>query len=140
MLTRVPQIDLIEETYIAAAPALVATAVGASAFTDRLWPDLALTVFMDRGEAGIRWTATGALVGSCEIWLEPHGDGVIVHTYLRTDPTASGSGTEPATLAPRAVLREVRRRARHAKAELWRLKDTLEAGRRPGEPAATGRV
>jgi hypothetical protein len=132
----VPQIDLIEETYLAVAPSVAAAAVRDPAFTAQLWPDLRLAVFMDRGQAGMRWTATGGLVGSCEIWLEPHGDGVIAHTYLRTDATAPGSSTDAVVLAPRASRRELRRRARHAKLVWWRLKDTLEAGRRPGEPAA----
>jgi hypothetical protein len=136
MLARVPQIDLIEETYLAAAPALVAAAIREPSFTAALWPDLQLTVFMDRGPAGIRWSATGPLVGSCEIWLEPYGDGVIAHTFLRADLTAPGSTTEPAAADPRGAVRELRRRARHAKQVWWRLKDSLEAGRRPGEPAA----
>jgi len=139
MLARVPQIDLIEETYLAVTPARVAAAIREPAFTDALWPDVRLAVFMDRGDAGMRWTATGALVGSCEIWLEPYGDGVMAHTYLRTDATAPGSTTEPAVLAPRVALRELRRRAQHAKRVWWALKDTLEAGRSPGEPAAGAR-
>lgn len=128
MLPRVPQIDLIEETFLAASPATVAAAIRRPDFTAALWPDLTLAVFMDRGDVGLRWTATGALVGSCEIWLEPHGDGVIAHTYLRTDP--------PAPMPPRAALRELRRRARHAKQVWWALKDEVEASRGPGDPAA----
>lgn len=135
MLACVAQIDLIEETFFAVSPARVAAAIREPAFTGALWPDLRLSVFMDRGDAGMRWTAVGALVGSCEIWLEPHGDGAIAHTYLRTDVTAAGSDTEPAVLAPRAALRELRKRARHAKQTWWTLKDTLEAGRAPGQPA-----
>lgn len=130
MLPRVPQIDLIEETYLAVSPQRVAAAIRESAFTTALWPDLTLAVFMDRGDAGVRWSASGALVGSCEIWLEPHADGVIAHTYLRTD---SAEGVLP----PRAALRELRHRARHAKQVWWQLKDTLEAGRSPGDPAAS---
>jgi hypothetical protein len=136
MLPRVPQIDLIEETYLAVSPARVAAAIRESAFTRALWPDLTLSVFMDRGDAGVRWSAVGALVGSCEIWLEPYGDGVIAHTYLRTDITAPGSTTEAATVTPRAALKELRRRALHAKQVWWALKERLEAGRGPGDPAA----
>lgn len=123
------QVDLIEETYVAAAPAVVAAAVHAPAFVAELWPDLRLSVFMDRGLEGVRWTAAGPLAGSCEVWLEPHGDGVIVHTYVRCDP-ADGTA-----LAPRAAAREGRDRARHAKRVLWAVKDRLEAGRAAGEPA-----
>jgi hypothetical protein len=125
----VAQVDLIEETYIAATPALVAAAVHDPDFGVELCPDLRLAVFMDRGVEGVRWTASGALIGSCEAWLEPHADGVIVHTYLRCDPP---DGPMPV----REAVREVQRRARHAKGVLWALKDRLEAGRGPGEPAA----
>jgi hypothetical protein len=129
----VAQIDLIEETFVAAEPVLVAAAVHDPRFTAELWPDLRLAVFMDRGAEGVRWAATGALAGSCEVWLERYGDGVIVHTYLRCDVTdASGAAV---TSAPRDAQREVQARARHAKRVLWALKDRLEAGRAPGEPA-----
>jgi hypothetical protein len=128
MLAVVAQIDLIEETYVAASPALVVAAVREPAFAAALWPDLHLAVFMDRGDAGLRWTATGALTGSCEIWLEPHGDGVIAHTYLRAEA--------PGPMDWRAASREVQRRARHAKTVWWQLKDAAEAGRAPGTRAA----
>jgi hypothetical protein len=125
----VAQVDLIEETFVAAAPDRVAAAVHERAFAAELWPDLRLAVFMDRGTEGVRWTAAGALAGSCEVWLEPYAGGVIVHTYLRCDPAG-------APLAPREAAREVRRRARHAKRVLWAVKDRLEAGRTVGGPAA----
>jgi hypothetical protein len=123
----VAQIDLIEETFVAASPALVSAAVRDPSFTAALWPDVRLAVFMDRGDAGVRWTAAGGLTGSAEIWLEPYGDGVIAHTFLRADP--------PAPLHWRAAVKEAQRRARHAKAVWWRLKDAVEAGRAPGTPA-----
>ncbi|HEV7825729.1 MAG TPA: polyketide cyclase / dehydrase and lipid transport [Mycobacteriales bacterium] len=123
------QVDLIEETFVAAAPERVAAAVHEHGFGAELWPDLRLVVFMDRGLEGVRWTAAGALTGSCEVWLEPYADGVIVHTYLRCDPSGG-------PLRPREAVREVQRRARHAKQVLWALKDRLEAGRTVGGPAA----
>ncbi len=47
---------------------------------------------MDRGLDGIRWSVTGAWVGSLEVWLEAVGDGVVVHHYARLDPAdATGS-------------------------------------------------
>jgi hypothetical protein len=127
----VAQVDLIEETFVAAAPERVAAAVREHGFGAELWPDLRLAVFMDRGTEGVRWTAAGPLTGSCEVWLEPYGDGVIVHTYLRCDPSDG-------PLPPRDAVREVQRRARHAKRVLWALKDRLEAGRTVGGPAVAG--
>lgn len=138
MLLLVPHVDLIEETFLAASPARVAATVRDPAFAPALWPDLRVAVLTDRGDAGIRWTATGALVGSCEVWLEPYADGVIAHTYVRADVTRTGSATEPAPLPWRRAAAEHRRRARHAKGVWWGVKDRLESGRRPGEPAVAG--
>jgi hypothetical protein len=123
----VPTVDLIDETYIVAAPEAVSAAVHDPARWRKWWPDLALTVFMDRGLVGIRWSVTGALNGSAELWLEPVGDGVLVHHYLRVDP-------------PGPVRSPDRLRRRHALA--WKrsvnaLKDELEQGRQPGLPRPT---
>jgi hypothetical protein len=128
MLAAVAGLDLIDETFVVAAPAEVARAVHDQAQWRRWWPDLDLTVFQDRGEHGVRWNVRGALAGSMEVWLEPHGDGVIVHYYLRCDPPPGR------VLRPAAARREVRRRALRAKRVFWALKDELEAGRAPGEP------
>jgi hypothetical protein len=124
-----PQVDLIDETFVAAAPPLVAAACGDPALWRRLWPDLAAEVFADRGTEGLRFTVTGPWVGTAELWLEPSGDGVIVHHYLRLD-RAGG-----APCPPGRALREAGRRARHAKRVLWVEKDRIEAGRPPGTPA-----
>ena len=136
----VPLVDVIDETFIVAPPAVVAAAVKDPALWARLWPDLETHVFMDRGDEGVRLTITGALVGSNEFWVEPWGDGAIVHYYLRADPTRRGSATEPLTgrgLARRAI----RIRTAHCvrlKSGLNELKDRLEAGRPPGMPRASG--
>lgn len=113
-----------------AAPARVAAVVRDPARWSDWWPDLRLGVFQDRGEAGVRWNVRGALTGSMEVWLEPYGDGVIVHHYVRCDP----AGDRP--LSPAAADRLRRRRQRHAKRLFWALKDELEAGRAPGEGRA----
>jgi hypothetical protein len=129
-------VDLIEETFLAVAPELVSAAIREPEFTAVLWPDLDLNVFMDRGPDGVRWAATGALVGSVEVWLEPFADGVMAHTFVRADLTRRGSRTEAvADLDRRKAVAEHQRRARRAKAVWWSVKDRLEAGRAPGEPA-----
>ena len=65
-----------------------------------------------------------------EIWLEPWGDGVVVHWYLRA---------EPARVARRPE-RERAQRVRRWKEQVHALKDRLEAGREPGSPRlGTGR-
>jgi hypothetical protein len=135
----VPSIDLVDETFVVADPAVLAAIVADSGRWRVWWPDLELAVFMDRGRDGVRWTVTGSLVGSSEIWLQAYDDGVIVHYYLRADPTVPGSRTEARVVgdSPRArrstdALR--RRRAVAWKRIIWALKDELEVGRRPGEP------
>lgn len=125
-----PTIDLLDETFIVADASTVALVVHDPARWRAWWPDLDLTVFMDRADAGIRWSVTGALQGSCEIWLEPHGDGVIVHYYLRADPAG---GASEGRGAARAAARLRRERTRRWKRDVWALKDELEAGRRPGQ-------
>jgi hypothetical protein len=134
MLDAVPAVDLIDETFLVASPEAVAAAVHDPARTATWWPDLELTVFQDRGVDGIRWTATGGMVGTVEVWCEAMGDGVLLHVYLRCDPTRPGTPTEPRALSPRAADRARRVRALQVKQWSWRLKDELEIGRAPGEP------
>ena len=122
-----PQLDLVDETFVVAEPGRVAAAVRDPARWAAWWPDLRLGVFQDRGDAGVRWNVRGALTGSMEVWLEPYGDGVIVHHYMRCDVP----GARP--LSPGAAVRLRRRRERHAKRVFWALKDELEAGRAAGE-------
>jgi hypothetical protein len=88
-------VDLVDETFIVAQPAVLAGIVADPQMWRRWWPDLQLAVFMDRGLLGQRWSMTGALVGSLEIWIEPIIDGCIVHHYLRGEPSSDGRTPEP---------------------------------------------
>jgi len=132
----VPLVDVIDETFVVAPPPVVAAALRDPSLWARLFPDLEPHVFQDRGDAGVRLTVTGALVGSNEFWVEPWGDGAIVHYFLRADPTRRGSDTEPLTGSPRRLARraiKVREaHCRRVKAGLNDLKDRLEAGRTVG--------
>jgi hypothetical protein len=135
----VARVDLVDETFVVAAPDAVAAVVHDPTRWAQWWPDLKLTVFMDRGTAGIRWSVTGALHGSTELWLEPVLDGVVVHYYLRADsggPTP-GDGRDEASLRDRRAADRLRhRRARSWKRSVNALKDELEGGRAPGLPRA----
>ena len=118
-------LDLVDETYLVADRQLLATVVADRARWNEWWPELTMTVFMDRGVDGIRWSISGTLVGSSEIWLEPVGDGVLLHYYLRAEPALRG----------RRKIEKLR--SRHAmawKRSVWALKDELEGDRRPGDP------
>ena len=129
-------VDLIDETFVVADPAVVAAALHDVALWRRLFPDLELTVFQDRAEQGLRFSVTGSLVGSSEFWVEPCHDGAVVHYYLRADLTRRGSATDGYDGDPRAAARRaIRARTRHVrrvKQGLNRLKDVLEGGRPPG--------
>ncbi|GAA1021388.1 hypothetical protein GCM10009565_13870 [Amycolatopsis albidoflavus] len=112
----------------------------AAAFADprswrRYWPDLELRVYTDRGDKGLRWTVTGALIGTMEVWLEPVLDGTVLHYFLRATP--AGPGGVPRELGPRELRREFDRRARAAKDVALSLKEILEDGREPGVPPRT---
>ena len=138
-----PTVDLVDETFVVADRAVLAAIVADPQRWRAWWPDLRLTVFMDRGLDGIRWSATGAWAGSLEVWLEPAGDGVLLHHYARLDPVDRRTGTplpEPTDPAGwRRAARQRSRRARAWKRDVWALKDELEAGRPVGEPRAASR-
>lgn len=115
-----PQIHLIDETWIDAAPARVRDAVVNPTNWPYWWPGLTLSTTRDRGLKGMQWAAEGELRGSVEIWLEPFKNGVILHHFLRLDP-ADGSVWSRGT--SRRRNRDV---AWHGKRVFWRLKDELE--------------
>jgi hypothetical protein len=131
---RVPNVDLMDETFVVASRQAVSDALHDPKLWRDWWPDLDLVVEKDRGLNGLQFSVTGGLVGTGELWLEAWGDGVIVHVFLRADPTRPGSATEPATLKLRQIWREARKRAWQTKRGMGRLKDDLEAGRPAGEP------
>lgn len=121
-----PVVDIVDETFLVAPPKVVASVFADPASWRRYWPDLTLSVYLDRGDEGLRWTVRGALVGTMEVWLEPMLDGTLLHYFLRAEP--------PTPAGDRDVARERRRRQLAAKAIALGLKSTLEDGRAPGCP------
>jgi len=139
-----PTIDLVDETFIAVDRGILAPIVADQRRWRSWWPHWRMSVFMDRGEQGIRWSISGPLVGSCEIWLEPMLDGVLLHYYLRADPTRPRQPAIarelPASHRGHRIAATLRRQHALAwKSHAWVLKDELEGGRRPGQ-AARGRI
>lgn len=121
-----PAVDIVDETFLVAPPKVVASLFADPACWRRYWPDLTLSVYLDRGDEGLRWTVRGALVGTMEVWLEPMLDGTLLHYFLRAEPSGPAGD--------RDVARERRRRQLAAKAIALGLKATLENGRSPGCP------
>jgi hypothetical protein len=121
-----PALDLVDETFIAVPPKLIASVFADPQAWSHYWPDLVLRVYIDRGDEGLRWTVGGALTGTMEVWLEPVLDGTVLHYFLRASPNG-----EP---KPRDLRREFDRRARAAKQIALGLKQVLEDGREPGLP------
>ncbi|TRW79170.1 polyketide cyclase / dehydrase and lipid transport [Mycolicibacterium sp. 018/SC-01/001] len=121
-------IQIADETFVAADPAAVGAAVADPASWARWWPDLRLTVVEDRGELGQRWTVTGALTGSMEIWLEKVLDGVVLHYFMHAEP----SGAAAWELAKMNLPKMNHRRRVAGKAMAFEVKRTLESGRPVG--------
>ncbi len=87
-----------------------------------------MTAAEDRGIEGVRWTVSGGVLGTAEIWLEEWGDGVIIHWFLRGEP--------PPGTSHRQCMRLDRKLAVAHKSRVHALKDHVERGRSVGVPRA----
>jgi hypothetical protein len=121
-------IQIADETFVCANPVDVGAAVADPANWRRWWPDLRLTVVEDRGTMGHRWTVTGGVTGTMEIWLEPALDGVILHYFMHAEP----SGVTAAALGRMDLpkMNHVRRVA--GKKMAFEVKQRLEESRPVG--------
>lgn len=128
-LAGVPAVDVIDETFLAVPRERVAAEFAARGRWPSYWPDLRPEVAHDRGPAGIRWTVTGALTGTMEVWCEDVLDGTVLHFFLRADPTGVRDGRTHGRRWNRA---EADRRHRAFKAHAFALKRRLEGGRPAG--------
>ena len=122
-----PVVDIIDELFIVADPVQVRTAVCDGSRWAEWLTGLTFTPYQDRGRRGIRWNVSGALSGTAEVWLEEHGDGTIVHAYLRGDPPPG----DPQRLR-RSRRRVTSRYVLVLKRRLTETKDLLESDRQPG--------
>jgi hypothetical protein len=121
-------IQVADQTYVAADGALVGAAVADQSSWRRWWPDLRLQVVEDRAEKGMRWTVTGAVTGTMEIWLEPSLDGVVLHYFLHAEPT----GVAAWQLAKLNLAKITHRRRVAGKKMAFEVKTTLERSRPVG--------
>ena len=126
MLSGVPQVDVVDSTWIGAAPAVIGAVLAQPANWSRWWPDLTVRVTEQRGPKGVRWNVPtgrgGRVHGSMEIWLQPADDGTVVHYFLRLDGTA-----DPIT--PRGALRIEHEYRTRTKRAIWAVGDRVDPGR-----------
>ena len=124
-------IQVADATFIAAPDTRVGAAVGEPGSWRRWWPDLQLQVIEDRAEKGMRWTVSGPLTGTMEIWCEPMLDGVLMHYFLHAEPT----GVSDRRMARMNIAKMVHRRRVAGKRMAFEIKGRLEASRPVGSPA-----
>ncbi|MGV0814633.1 polyketide cyclase / dehydrase and lipid transport [Mycolicibacterium boenickei] len=118
-------IQIADETFVCADPVAVGAAVADTANWRRWWPDLVLKVVEDRADKGQRWTVTGALTGTMEVWLEEVMDGVVLHYFLHAEP----SGATAKQLAGMDLAQMNHRRRVAGKAMAFEIKQRLESSR-----------
>jgi hypothetical protein len=121
-------IQIADEIFVAADGAKVSAAIADRSSWRRWWPDLWLQVVEDRAEKGIRWTVTGALTGTMEIWLEPLLDGVVLHYFLHAEP----AGVAAWQLAKMNLAKMTHRRRVAGKKMAFEVKTTVERSRPVG--------
>lgn len=128
-----PHVDVVDSSWLAGRPDVVAAAIADAANWRRWWPGLELRVDEDRGEKGMRWFvdsvtperrfAGAELTGTAEVWLEAMFDGVVAHFFLRLEPAP---GSQLRRRDRERVSREFRRLTKTA---FWTLADTLDPTR-----------
>lgn len=136
-LVGVTSIQVADEVFVAAAPALSTAVIGNPANWRRWWPDLRLTVTEDRGEQGVRWRVDGPVAGTMEIWNEAVLDGFVLHYFLHGEPTGplpDERGDDPQARFE-ALAEENKRRRVAGKDMSFEVKRRLEEGRHVGGPA-----
>lgn len=121
-----PEIDVVDATWIDVPPAAVAPLVADAARWPGWWPDLVLEAAERRGAKGMRWRVLaadrGRVHGSMEIWLQPTDGGTVAHYFLRLD-----GARHP--LRRRERLRVMERHRFRGRAVMWAISDELDPGR-----------
>lgn len=120
-------VQVADQTFVAAPAAAVAALLGDRERWRAWFPDLTLAVREDRAEKGFRWTVSGALVGTMEVWLEPVLDGVVLHYFLHAEPA------EPSEDGPSPAVLTHRRRVAGRDMAFW-IKARFDRARSAGEP------
>jgi hypothetical protein len=120
------EVDIADQTFVVAGAAELANRFADRELWRAWWPELNLSRTADRGSEGIRWSVTGRLIGTAEIWLEPWRDGVIVHWFVRVTRSDVKRPRDPGAVRGDLVRGHKRR--------IHMLKDELERTRPAGMP------
>jgi hypothetical protein len=121
-----PEVDVVDSTWICARPSAVAAVVAEPSNWRRWWPELALEVDEWRGNKGVRWSVRAPkerAAGTMEVWLEPARDGVVAHYFLRLDAVGARR------MGRRRSARCADAHRRRVKQVFWALADELDPGR-----------
>jgi ribosome-associated toxin RatA of RatAB toxin-antitoxin module len=124
----VPAVDIIDEVFFVVAREVARAVLCDESRWAGWFPGLVLTPYDDRGLDGVRWHLAGELSGTAEVWLQEHGDGTIVHAYLRGEPR------RPAGNARRLHHWALARYQLPLKGHLLDCKARLEGSRGAAEP------
>ncbi|GAA8851559.1 hypothetical protein DUHN55_38080 [Helicobacter pylori] len=82
LLRPAPLVDIVDETFVRAAPDVVRARLEAPGLLDGLCPGVRREVVQDRGTKGVRWRIEGEVTGRMEVWLEAAHGGTIVHHFV----------------------------------------------------------
>ena len=126
-----PSVEIVDETLVVVDRGTMAAVVADRRRWREWWPDLEVTVVLDRGMEGMRWSVRGALVGYTDVRLVLDPGGVVVQYSLTADPTVPGSPSTPRAMpdSPRGQreIQALRQRQILAwKRTVWTIKEALE--------------
>ena len=126
ILVGMASVEIVDETVVVVDRGTVAAVVADRGRWRAWWPECDVTVIVDDGSEGMRWSVRGALVGVTEVRIRAHADGVLVTYSLAADPTRPGSSSEARILPDspygRRELDAIRRRHLLAwKRTVWTL-------------------
>jgi len=127
-----PSVEIVDETLVVVDQGTMAAVVADRRRWREWWPGLEVTVVLDRGMEGMRWSVRGALVGYTDVRLVRDPAGVVVRYSLTADPTVPGSpGTARALPDSPHGQREIQalrqRQVLAWKRTVWTIKEALES-------------
>lgn len=130
-------VHIADKAYLPVEPSLLAQALAAPSQWPQWFPALHFHLTDDRGDLGLRWTVSGAVEGTSEIWLEayPEGNGTFLHYFLHGSVPQKAHGR--AAPSPHNLDRLTKYYRVCAKNLVRDLRRRHDAQRAPGEAPIT---